>query len=69
MFASKETRDKREADAAAEWIKAKAVWRRIGKAAKLIGLLCLLVFVYYAGERSGFLACKTSRDSEMTQPR
>lgn len=66
MFASKDVRDKREADAAAEWVKAKAALRSFRRWLAWLALIVLFTFVYFAGERSGFIACRQGRLTDST---
>lgn len=61
MFANKSTRDVREAKAADEWRKAKKSLRASGRVLFWLFLIAAAVFIYFSGERAGFLACRSNK--------
>jgi hypothetical protein len=68
MFASREAREEREIAAAEQWKKAKANWRRVRLVLWLILAAILAALIYFAGELSGFVACRSERP-EVTSTR
>lgn len=68
MFADRETMERRAQAAAAEWQKAKAVWRRFARF--LLGFAILLGFAlsYVAGDTNGRFACLSVRPERDSTP-
>jgi hypothetical protein len=55
--AGRDVEETREAKAAVEWAKAKAVWRRFGRVLGLLVLAIAFAFVYACGDLNGRIAC------------
>lgn len=68
MFADRETMERRAEAAAAEWGKAKAVWRKLGRWLAVLAILLGLIFAYAAGDLNARLNCLGLRPEVTSTP-